>query len=519
MKFAIVNYRRIEDAQEDTVYLRHSDWDDWFDYQTQYSVFYIDSSGNRHDIGTTKVGKFALAAGTRENGVPGESRLPDPPESFRKLPDQFFSLGQDPSYYENLSNIGARFREKVLAGLRDIAYLPELLEAAQHEEVTKVSLLRFVPILTVREQLTRLAHGGARLTPYDLRFTLKYIKNQPTVSFSVVPNSTPPTNIHVVVGRNGVGKSTFLNNLSAYYVKQEKRQKEANNESDDAVSNLVYISFSAFDSFEPMSTPGESENGLTYHYVGLKKVGASPKDTDRMKGLEALTKEMIDSARACAQQTRRARWVRVLRLLESDPIFAAVGITDAIDSASLQEEADEELLDFLAAAFERLSSGHKIVFLTITRLVETVSEKSFVLLDEPEGHLHPPLLSAFVRALSELLIDRNGLAVIATHSPVVLQEVPKSCVWKFHRVGKITKIERPQIETFGENVGTLTNEVFRLEVTSTGFHQILLQAAIDNAERGYAAALEAVGGQLGSEGRSILRAMVDTINRDQDVAD
>lgn len=48
-----------------------------------------------------------------------------------------------------------------------------------------------------------------------------------------------------------------------------------------------------------------------------------------------------------------------------------------------------------------------------------------MLIDEPEGHLHPPLLSAFVRALSELLVNRNGVAIIATHSPVVLQEVPR----------------------------------------------------------------------------------------------
>lgn len=59
--------------------------------------------------------------------------------------------------------------------------------------------------------------------------------------------------------------------------------------------------------------------------------------------------------------------------------------------------------------------------------------KTLVLIDEPESHLHPPLLSAFIRALSDLLLDRNGLSIIATHSPVVLQEVPKRCVWKINR--------------------------------------------------------------------------------------
>jgi predicted ATP-dependent endonuclease of OLD family len=82
-------------------------------------------------------------------------------------------------------------------------------------------------------------------------------------------------------------------------------------------------------------------------------------------------------------------------------------------------------LDAVVAAFNTLSSGHKIVLLTMTRLVELVEQRTLVLIDEPEAHLHPPLLSSFVRALSALLKRRNAVAIIATHSPVVLQETPR----------------------------------------------------------------------------------------------
>ena len=92
--------------------------------------------------------------------------------------------------------------------------------------------------------------------------------------------------------------------------------------------------------------------------------------------------------------------------------------------------------------YRGLSSGHKIVLLSITKLVENMEEKTLVLMDEPEAHLHPPLLAAFVRALSDLLINRNGVAIIATHSPVVLQEVPRSCVWKIVRHGRAEGEER-----------------------------------------------------------------------------
>jgi predicted ATP-dependent endonuclease of OLD family len=152
-----------------------------------------------------------------------------------------------------------------------------------------------------------------------------------------------------------------------------------------------------------------------------------------------------------------------------------------------------------------LSSGHKIVLLTITRLVETVDERTLVLLDEPESHLHPPLLSAFVRSLSELLVQRNGVAIIATHSPVVLQEVARSCVWILRRSGAEVLTERPAIETFGENVGVLTREVFGLEVSHSGFHTILGDIIKD--EKSYEGVLKRFGNQLGAEARAIARAL------------
>ncbi|MFG4140517.1 AAA family ATPase, partial [Klebsiella pneumoniae] len=65
---------------------------------------------------------------------------------------------------------------------------------------------------------------------------------------------------------------------------------------------------------------------------------------------------------------------------------------------------------------KKFSSGHSIVLLIICRLIEELEEKTLVLLDEPESHLHPPLLSTFIRILSDLLVKRNGIGLIATHS-------------------------------------------------------------------------------------------------------
>jgi hypothetical protein len=300
-----------------------------------------------------------------------------------------------------------------------------------------------------------------------------------------------------------VGKTTLLNAFAqAMVLAPHNGDDDPGTSIVQQISNVVSVSFSAFDAFDPISVPQDRTKGITYHYVGLKKIGSRKGESAAPKDPTALSREMTLSAKVCLVGARRPRLQRALRLLESDPIFAAAGLADMMDEA----EDDQEALEELPGVFRRLSSGHKIVLLTVTKLVETVEEKSLVLLDEPEAHLHPPLLSAFVRALSDLLTNRNGMAIIATHSPVVLQEVPRRCVLKLQRSGNALVVDPPQIETFGENVGTLTDEIFGLEVTATGFHKMLAKAAAQ--ARSYEDALAQFDGQLGAEGRAILRAMI-----------
>jgi capsule polysaccharide modification protein KpsS len=97
---------------------------------------------------------------------------------------------------------------------------------------------------------------------------------------------------------------------------------------------------------------------------------------------------------------------------------------------------------------------------------------------------------------------------VATHSPVILQEVPRSCVWILDYFETVSKAERPTIETFAESVGILSREVFQLELAQSGYHQILRDLKKNSASyEGYEEALEELGGQLGAEGKAVLRGM------------
>jgi hypothetical protein len=238
------------------------------------------------------------------------------------------------------------------------------------------------------------------------------------------------------------------------------------------------VTFSAFGSFQPVSNQRDRSSAVLFSYVGLKRIGTSTTGKPLPpKTPEQLSVEFGDSVLLCRQGARTDRWRRALETLEADPIFR-----DAEIASLASVEGDDELKAAAKTLFQRLSSGHKIVLLTVTRLVQSVEEKTLVLIDEPEAHLHPPLLAAFVRALSDLLINRNGVAIIAKHSPVVLQEVPRSCVWKIRRAGSRVVAERSDIETFGENVGVLTREVLGLEVTRSGFHKMLRDAVAETPD-------------------------------------
>ncbi|MFF4983340.1 AAA family ATPase [Streptomyces sp. NPDC001046] len=489
---------------ERRAYLVTDNWDDWFRYSTQYDLRYRDVDGRLHDIGQVKVGQFAMAE---------DQRRPDLPLTFRELDNRFFSLGQDDSYYQNLNKLGSDIRDEILRGLRDIALDEELCVRALREPVTGTSLLRSVTQATVEGQFRRLARGGRRLSRYSFTYTLPRTPQsggEPvSLNFEVKPESEPPTNIHVLIGRNGVGKTHLLNHMARALADHRADPEEvgtfATRGSDqNAFANLVSVTFSAFDPFEPIRQPRDKTKVvLPYAYIGLKRVGAkldekpqSPKDP------RALAGEFTNSVKVCVQGARLVRWRRALEMLEGDPIFSDARVAELAESA-----ADaKELAERASQLYRSLSSGHKIVLLTVTRLVETVEERSLVLLDEPEAHLHPPLLSAFTRALSDLLINRNGVAIIATHSPVVLQEVPRKCAWRLRRSGREVVVEQPSVETFGENVGVLTREIFGLEVTRAGFHRMLGDAV--NEGGSYEDILERFGGQLGGEARGLIRALV-----------
>ena len=481
---------RFPEAGKLSVYLRVDNWND-YSFQTLYKIIVFDENGTKYDLGNIKVANFGQT----------KSERIELPEQFKSLDEQYFSLGQGVEYYATIESLNPQLKEQLLVGLCDIVYNEDLQEKALLEEVTKISLLRNISLVSIKGQYKRILDGGAILTEYNFKYKTKQTGTEAgfKLKFNVNPESNPPTNIHVLIGRNGVGKTHLLNNMVKTLISDENSQgkfKQIEDElgdiNEEFFSSVVSVSYSAFDPFTPHSEERNRTENFKYSYIGLKKIDGTLKNHD------LLAKEFFKSIEHSFGVGKKDKWINAVESLNSDPLFAQIDIIQLSDRP-LNE-------DRVLKVFKRLSSGHAIVLLTITKLVETVEEKTLVLLDEPEGHLHPPLLSAFIRALSDLLKNRNAVAIIATHSPVIAQEVPTSCVYKLGRFGLEAKAERPEIETFGENIGTLTREIFGLEVAESGFHK-LLKEEVDNG-LSFRKILKKYNSQLGFEAQLLLRALL-----------
>lgn len=507
MRFHVVEYpEKLQFEGKNVCLLVTDGWND-FGFCTLFHLYYLDSDGNRRTIGGIKI--YKRGAG------PVRTKLKP---TFAKLGKSYVSLGDSQQFYENLIALGDERAKEILESLRDAAWDEEVYHAFANEEGMRTSLLRTTSTID-RRKFSAIAHRRAVQSPFN--FTYSTEDNRATMRFEVSPDSSPPTNVHAIIGRNGVGKTRLLAKFIDILC-NGRGNKDSNGmiefrglnvdeyEHDGSFANVVSVAFSAFDEIQ-IPDERKKRTGIPLTYIGLRRPRTLAASDDKAKTLKAnraktqlksdaeLSREFVRSLEACLTSAQEQRWLRAIQILSSDPIFQGMAL-ERLAPLTVEEQKKEG-----ARIFRLASSGHKIVLLSITRLVQTVSERTLVIIDEPEAHLHPPLQAAFIRCLSDLLIQRNGVAILATHSPVMLQEVPQSCVWMMFRDGLDVSYERPQIETFAENVGSLTREVFRIEVTESGYHTLLAKAVAE--ARSVEDVFSRFDDQIGSEGRAITRVL------------
>ena len=478
-----------------TCYLISKNWDD-FSFKTTFELIYRNAEGKEQNFGKVRIMQWGQESGY----TPIVS-------SFFELDASYCSLGNGQDYYEEMMNLPDSIRNNMLRSLRDCTYNPGIYKQFFDQPAMRNSLLREVSESAVTTLFPSILQGHAILTSYNFRFLLN---NNPetVIDVDVKPYSLPPTNIHVIIGRNAVGKTRIISGIMDCISKAKTPSQismpgqiefiNANSYDFDTAeserfANLIVVVFSAFDNFQPRRNQ-EDKDSIPCYYIGLKK-----DDNISFKSQTDLSNEFIKSFNHCVHSNRRQRWSEIIQILCSDPIFKEYKLYE-LDFDNIQ---DNEVLTI----YNSLSSGHRVILLTVTRLVELMNEKTLVLIDEPENHLHPPLLSSFMKALSVLAIQRNAVVIIATHSPVVLQEVPRTCTTKINRVGSSYNLSRPHFETFGENIDVLTRDIFRLELEDSGFYKSI-RDHLETTGFNFDALIKDFGGNIGSEAKAIALALI-----------
>lgn len=489
-----VRTRSVSSPKNGCAYLIKNSWDDWGKYETVYELL-ICINDELRTIGQVKIGQKGLKPAKRNERVEC-SRTPNLPAQFDRLSEDFFSLGQSKTYYEELCALPGNIKDEIAQGLCDCAYNLQLLYKFKDEEVMNESLLRDIFFMDVKDKLSKIVHGDAVLTEFDFSCTLDGSVDGAEVTFHVDPESVIPTNIHVLIGSNGVGKTRFMNKI-AILESNEPLNTGKFDWRKSIFSAVIHATFSVFDAGQ-INISGKSR----LHHIGLVgyKTGIDKENNKKIyiKDKKVLAKDFVESFSVCSAGGRKERFIKALEFFKYD---TSLDIEYFLKIIEKDKNFDKNAL---IDKFLEMSSGHSICILIITQLVRYVEEKTLVLLDEPESHLHPPLLSAFIRSLSFLLKKRNAVALLSTHSPVVLQEVPLNCVWRIRRSGNSSKAERLACETFGENIGTLTREVFGLEINNVGYYKLIEETVDENSTKTYEELFEHLGGSLGTEASAIL---------------
>ncbi|WP_329388811.1 hypothetical protein OG625_34490 [Streptomyces sp. NBC_01351] len=137
------------------------------------------------------------------------------PSTFTSLPKGFFSLAQEADYYEALHLLPEGTAETILNALNDVANGRVLSFSVSDHRVYEQSLRRSVTDNDYR-RMVRTARGGKRSLPFACSYTppAEGLLPPHRFDFHAEPESLPPTNLHALIGRNGVGKSHLLHAIA-----------------------------------------------------------------------------------------------------------------------------------------------------------------------------------------------------------------------------------------------------------------------------------------------------------------
>ena len=471
MKFYVVKRKTMlpPAAKYPCVLLVPDSWND-FGFQTLFHLFWQPRIGTTREIGDVKI----LELGALRTVLPS---------SFLRLNRRrYCSLGQTLEYYKNVKDLGRRESRDLLRCLSDTAINPIVSARFKNEEGFEKSLLRFSEAEKAYKEARSIFGKKIRKAKFKFLFKCRVqgAAGEHAIEFDFQRVNRLPNRIFALVGKNGTGKTQILAHLATTLSGFDETGEIL--PARPAFSRVMAISYSAFDRFaKPMN-----RRSFSYRYFGIT-------EGQKLIRPEILSKKLRAAYRLIKRQHRQAKWAGILKEIIPSDVMDAWGY-------SLKKNGPAGLV--APNGNSVLSSGHSFLLLVLTQVIANIRNDSLILYDEPEMHLHPNAVANLIRALHKLLREFKSYAVVGTHSPSILQEIPARHIRVLYRQGNIPIVKPPPLETFGENLSTITENVFDT-VSVEGTYKEVLDSLARRFK--YKEVLDMFNGKLSLNARSYLR--------------
>lgn len=375
-----------------------------------------------------------------------------PASPFETLPSNYYALGAGFDFYERLMQLEEPVWREILSSLRDVCFNQIPVDDAELKGF-RTSLLR-------SSEAEKIFREPALVFPWlstasDKRLQFSYSKlfdgadAHHQVDFDFRRDVTGLNRINVLIGRNGTGKTQLLGDFANAMSGLKQVNVGQFHPFRPSFNRVIAISYSAFDNF---SRPAEDTKTLSYRYCGIW-------ENNRLLTAAG----MLENYKRALLQVIESKRLGNLRSILSELL------EDTVEYESLFDIQSERLF----RAFQSLSSGQSILVMVLTQVVAYIRPDSIVLYDEPELHLHPDAINGLLRAFHKLLELFDSYAIVATHSPILLQEIPSKYVRVLRRFGNTPAVHNLGIESFGENLTRITEEVFESNAFENNFRSYL----------------------------------------------
>jgi predicted ATPase len=410
--------------------------------------------------------------------MPTESNNRSPVHA-KELPLFFTMLPEMESYRSLVKKLGVEGTGIFLSSVNDLVFIKnepsKWYEEALGTDVFKLGFMRNSEQFFAFNNANSVLQGAeyedfsAISKKLSLSFNLEGVSKPYDINLNFDTDSLVPSRINVLIGKNGVGKSESLKAFcrGALQYKDKGLSLVDEHGKRPLINRIIAL-----------ATPGETTNTFPSERVKTQKLYYRRLILTR-KGTRSIGDALVQLARSEDTIGENDRWDLFFNAIkEALPVDDLViklksgsnmplkhigfggGEQQKLETWSQVSLHSDPFIKYGDNLYP-LSSGQLTFFKFALMCCLYIENGSFVLMDEPETHMHPNMISDFIGLLDYVLEHTGSFALIATHSAYIVREVPTQQVLIFSREESNIIVGSPRLPTFGATVDSISQFIFQ----------------------------------------------------------